>query len=218
MRVFSLGWFADVPEGAPIGARVYEASGTSRGVLVSEGWIVSSGPGMRWHDVPVAADLAAGAAYDLEIDIGDVIEWPFWWDTPGLPYEPYGVIRVVDGEQGGDASNVALIHMRFNGCDQSATGVADPGPARSPRLHLALPYPNPVSGVSTVDYLVDQDGPVTIAVYDVTGRLVKTLLQGTRPGGPGQTRLDAADMPAGVYFVRMSTDLKSVSRKITVVR
>lgn len=218
MRVFSLGWFADVAEGDSIGARVYEASGTSRGVLISEGWIVSSGPGMRWHDVPVTADLTAGADYDFEIDIGDVVEWPYWWDIPGLPYEPYGVIRVVDGEQGGDAGNAVLIHMRFNGCDESATGIADPGPAQTPRFHLALPYPNPVSGVSTVDYIIDQDGPVTIAVYDVAGRLVKTLLRETRRGGPGQTRLDAADMPAGVYFVRMSTDVKSVSRKITVVR
>jgi len=216
-RLFSLGWWADVPAGAVIGARVYEAAGTTRGALISEGFIESSGGGMRWHDIPVTAELGAGAGYDFEIDIGVVNQWAYWYDT-GQPYEPYGVIRVVEGEQGGNPSNVYLINMRMNACNTSATGIVDNGPARPPQFHLALPYPNPVSGVSTVDYRIDQGGPVTIAVYDVKGRLVRTLLQTTRPAGPGRTRLDAADMPAGVYFVRLSTEVKSVSRKITVVR
>ena len=55
-------------------------------------------------------------------------------------------------------------------------------------------------------------------MYDVAGRRVAVLLSGeTRPEGPGLVELNASDLAAGVYFVKMKSRMKSVSRKITVV-
>jgi hypothetical protein len=44
------------------------------------------------------------------------------------------------------------------------------------------PAPNPVSGLSRLDFSLDTEEPVSIRVYDVSGRLVTTVLDGTING------------------------------------
>ena len=219
-EMYSIGWMADVPEGQPIGVQVYEATGVTRGALISEGYIVSSGPGMRWHDVPVAVSLEAGAEYDFSVDIPGVMnEWLWWWDSSGLPYDAYGVIRVRDGEASGAAGNGALLHIRMNACDAAATAVADDTGTRPPQFYLANPYPNPVSGISTIRFSLDEPATVNVTVYDVKGRRVATLADGEKmPAGSSTLSLNSREFASGIYFVKLSTPSASLTRKITVVR
>ena len=218
-EVYSLGWMADVPAGAVIGMNIYEATGTTRGALISSGEILSSGSGLRWHDVPVAASLVAGQDYDFEINITQVDRWDYWSDlNGGMPYTAYGVIQVRDSESGGVATNWALPQMRINLCNVTATPVLS-GPTNVPKFTLAAPYPNPVSSTATLDFSLDRAEPVTINVYDVAGRRVATILNSQNRGvGPGSVQFDAKDFASGVYFLKMQTPTKSVSRKITVLK
>jgi hypothetical protein len=214
-EVYSVGWFADVPAGAVVGARVYQATGTARGALISEGTVLSPGSGLRWHDVPVAASLSADGEYDIEIDIGQVDEWHTWNDF-SLPFDAYGVMRVRDGEQGGSATNFWLVHMRYNGCNETATAVADGGPQRVP-MFLATPAPNPISSTAKIRFGLEEDAAVTMAVYDVKGRRVATILDGERrPMGEHTVEMSAHELPSGVYFIKLSTRMKSMSRKVVV--
>ena len=221
-NVYSIGWYADIPEDEIIGARVYEANGTTRGALISAGTIRSSGAGSRWHDIPVTAELEAWQDYDLEIEINGVNSFDYWLDFTGMPYDAGGLMRVYDGEQGGDAANALVLHMRVNSCVTGATGTGiDDDPVQPPRFTLGAPYPNPVHGEAVIPFSLDRTEAISIAVYDVLGRRVATLVDGaTNPAGPATARLDTSRLPAGVYFVKMSalSSGKSVSRKITVVR
>lgn len=216
-QVFSLGWLADIPEGETIGARVYEATGITRGALIAVGSITSASAGERWHDIPVSAALAAGQDYDLEIEINGVNSYKYWLENNGMPFS-VGGIQVRDSETGGDASNMALAHFRVNACGLIPTGVGD-GPTTPPPFALLAPYPNPVAGMARIGFSLDRGEPVTVAVYDVRGRHVKTLLDGVhRHAGIWQLDLPARELSAGVYFVRLSSASRSVSRKIVVVR
>jgi hypothetical protein len=218
LNAWALGWFADVPPGSTITARVYGASGTTRSNLISEGTITSMSEGMRWHQVPVSAELAAGADFDVEIQANDSNLWRWWSDETGMPMSRNGVITIRDGEVAGNASIVGLIEMRLWACNTTATAIGDQ-PVRPPRFFVSAPYPNPTSGRSILDYSLDRAGTVAIIVYDVAGRRVGTVLENTwKPAGPGKVTLNTAGLPAGVYFVQMRMPAQSVSRKITVVR
>jgi hypothetical protein len=214
-QVYGLGWMADVPSGLPITARVYEAVGNVRGALISEGTIYSSGDGMRYHDVPVAAELLAGTDYDIAIAWTSVTTWRWWSDTFGLPYTSYGVIQVRNGEAAGNAGNTALIHMDIYACDEVLTPVDDDPPQRTP-LFLAVPAPNPISTSARLDFALEEEGPVNISVYDVAGRRVTTLLEGQRPKGWNSVDIDASKMASGVYFIKMTSKTASLSRKFVV--
>jgi hypothetical protein len=214
-EIYGLGWMADVPEGEAITARVYEAVGNVRGALISEGTAYSTGDGMRFHDIPVAATLGAADDYDFEIEFDFVTEWRWWDDMVGMPYTSYGVLTVRTGESFGDPDNFALLHIRMHACGELLTPVDRDDPARTP-MFLATPAPNPVSAMSRLDFALEEDGPVSIVVYDVAGRRVTTLLDGQRPKGWHSVELDSGTLASGVYFLKMQTKMKSVSRKFVI--
>src|SRR5262245_30381104 len=98
-----------------------------------------------------------------------------------------------------------------------AGGVALAGPAFDFALGSALP--NPTTGAVAFSFTMAHEGPATIRVYDVAGRLVKTLLEGTAATGPHELTWDATDdrgrrVGAGVYFYRMDAGSWRSQRKV----
>ncbi|MBE0433774.1 T9SS type A sorting domain-containing protein [candidate division WOR-3 bacterium] len=84
-------------------------------------------------------------------------------------------------------------------------------------------YPNPFRHSSTMSYQLVQSTRVSLLVYDVSGRLVKSLTDGlqepgyytvTWPGRDDQGR----KVPAGVYFIRFDTDDASQVEKTVLLR
>jgi hypothetical protein len=109
-------------------------------------------------------------------------------------------------------------------------GEVGPNGARSAALvatpvwHFALgaARPNPSLGNVTIEYTLAQQIPVSIRVYDVAGRLVKTLVSGTGPPGPHEITWNSADdhgrkVAAGVYFYRMDAGAWRSQRKIVFI-
>ena len=101
------------------------------------------------------------------------------------------------------------------------------GPADLPHtLALAPPAPNPARGGARLWYDVPADragGVLELAVFDLSGRRVRTLQNGrAEPGRHSATwdLRDAAGVPAhaGVYFARLSLGSEARSRKLVVVR
>lgn len=219
--LFSVGWRADVVAGETVTARIYAANGTTRGALLAQGSVVVPCDGMRWHDIPLTFELEVGQDYDIEIDIPDINEWHWWNDalSPPTPYNAYGLFYIVSAEQGGNAVNVALTQIQLCTCAADGTSAVPDGPTVTPRFALHAPYPNPVSALSRIGFSLDEAGPVSVTVYDVAGRRVAILIDGeARAAGESFVDLDSRSLAAGVYFVKMQTSTKSVSRKITVVR
>ena len=217
-EIYSLGWRADIVPGQTLTIRVYEASGTSRGSLIAQGSVVVTSEGMMWHDVPITVSLEAGNDYDFEVDIPDINLWRAWLDHSGLPYQPYGVVEVLNGEQGGDPANSYLIHMRMFACDPVMTGVVDLPDEKVP-FYLAPVSPNPVSGIAQVRYSLDEGGEISMKMYDVSGRLVATLIDGeSQPAGTGLFEFDASRYATGVYFLRIELNSRMLSRKMLIMR
>lgn len=86
-------------------------------------------------------------------------------------------------------------------------------------LRLEAPAPNPVWGEATVRFGAKEAQNIEVAMYDVLGRRMKTLFQGSPPTGQMQrVRLRAVDLPAGTYFLRLEAGGQTRTRRITVLR
>jgi hypothetical protein len=88
---------------------------------------------------------------------------------------------------------------------------------------LELRGPNPSMESVTVSYHVLRTGNVRLAVYDVAGRRLATLKNGMMERGSYRVRWDCVDdsggpVPAGLYFVRFTSDGESAVRKVLVIR
>ena len=84
--------------------------------------------------------------------------------------------------------------------------------------------PNPFGSATSIDYAVPAGGAdVRLSVYDVSGRLVRTLVNEPRPAGRHTATWDGRDRggqraAAGVYFYRMQARDFSQVRKVTLLK
>ncbi len=105
--------------------------------------------------------------------------------------------------------------------DQHEThvGVTD-GPPVPYRTALRLAGPNPATGPVRFGYELASSAPARIDIYDGTGRLTRTLLEGQRPAGRYSATWDRKGnhgntVSAGTYFCRLSGG--NASRTIRLV-
>ena len=83
--------------------------------------------------------------------------------------------------------------------------------------------PNPMNGRTRIDYQVKANGNVKLAMYSLSGRLVKTLVNGTKKAGVYKTEWNGRDnkgnkVVAGIYICKLVNGGKMISKKITVIR
>src|SRR5690606_6670133 len=79
-------------------------------------------------------------------------------------------------------------------------------------------YPNPVRDRATVAFALAAPGLVRLAVHDVLGRRVRTLVEGPLAAGTHTASLDAAGLPNGVYLVVLEAEGQRETRKVVLVR
>lgn len=93
-------------------------------------------------------------------------------------------------------------------------------PARA-RLHPATP--NPSSGGSLLAFDLAERADVRLQIFDASGRLVRTLVEGSRSPGANGVRWDGRSdvgraLPPGTYVARLATPDGILGVKLTVVR
>jgi uncharacterized repeat protein (TIGR01451 family) len=79
-------------------------------------------------------------------------------------------------------------------------------------------YPNPFNPITQVQFDVLRRSNVVIQVYDITGRLIETLVNGEQNAGTHVVSWNASRYASGMYLVRMQTDTGVATRKITLIK
>ena len=77
-------------------------------------------------------------------------------------------------------------------------------PVIAESFSLGQNFPNPFNPSTTIKYSIKFDSYVTLRIYDVTGKLVRTLIDGNIPAGNKQFIFDGKDLPSGVYFYNLN--------------
>jgi len=78
-------------------------------------------------------------------------------------------------------------------------------------------YPNPARSQAAIRFAVPERQDVRIALYDMLGRRVQTVVD-TDAAGRTEAQLDVSDLASGTYFLRMQTDGFADTQRLTVVR
>ena len=78
-------------------------------------------------------------------------------------------------------------------------------------------YPNPFNPTTTISFSLEKAADVTLSVYNVKGRLVETLIEGTLSPNSYNQVWNAEDSASGIYFYRLSVDGKEIDTKRMVL-
>jgi len=67
-------------------------------------------------------------------------------------------------------------------------------------------YPNPFNPVTTIPFEIADNENVTLTIFNVEGKIVATLVDGTQSAGKHSAVWKTNDVPSGVYFCRLKAD------------
>jgi type IX secretion system substrate protein len=88
-----------------------------------------------------------------------------------------------------------------------------------PAVVLSPIRPNPFGVDATISYVLPVTAPVSLAVYDLQGRRVETLLdRQVQSAGPHQVQVNARHLRIGCYFLRLEAGRAVRTQKAVVVR
>ncbi len=93
----------------------------------------------------------------------------------------------------------------------------------SDRVLLSQNYPNPFNPVTTIRFSLARKGDVELVIYDVKVSKIKTLLKRRLEAGRHTISWDGRNeggkpVASGVYFYRLDTNDKAISRKMVLLK
>jgi len=83
---------------------------------------------------------------------------------------------------------------------------------------LGQNYPNPFNPETVIPFSLKKEAKVTLAVYDLTGRKVKTLVNSVYPAGNHKVTFKADGIGSGVYFYRLTVDKQSMVKTMVITK
>ena len=79
-------------------------------------------------------------------------------------------------------------------------------------------YPNPFNPSTKIKFQIPEGGLVRLVIYDMTGREIKTLVNGTLSRGEYTFDFIADNLPSGVYFYALTTKNYHETKKMVLLK
>lgn len=98
-----------------------------------------------------------------------------------------------------DTSMNHLVTIGASAVEEQISGIPS-------EYNLSQNYPNPFNPSTSFIYSMKQSGDVQISLYDVSGKEVKSLVNGYRAAGNYVINFNAAELASGIYYYRIITN------------
>jgi len=98
----------------------------------------------------------------------------------------------------------------------SATAVKESKNVVAANFTLAQNYPNPFNPVTTIGYALPNAENVNLAIYDVTGKHVATLVNEYQTAGVYSAQWNATGLASGIYFYKLQAGSYSETKKLVL--
>ena len=79
-------------------------------------------------------------------------------------------------------------------------------------------YPNPFNPTTVIAYELPKEGSVSLKVFDVLGREIRTLEMGRQTAGLHSVNFNAEELPSGVYFYRLQAGSFGETKKMVILK
>lgn len=136
-----------------------------------------------------SAGLMVGYSADLPSGDGCIAAWT----ANSLPYR----------------ANVCLLNFPI-GIGNINTGIPN-------KFNLSQNYPNPFNPNTKIDYSIPKKGFVSLKIFDILGREIKTLVNENKTVGNYSIDFNGTEFPSGVYFYKLTcNDFTDVKKMILI--
>ncbi|MCF7808122.1 MAG: T9SS type A sorting domain-containing protein [Candidatus Marinimicrobia bacterium] len=114
--------------------------------------------------------------------------------------------------------NIFQLLVAYDDDVLNATSVDGGENVRPLSFGLNPAYPNPFNPSTTISWRMDQHGDYSLTVFDVMGREIEQLAQGTADAGSYSMNWDASHLSSGVYFLQLKSATGSSMQKVMLLK
>lgn len=115
--------------------------------------------------------------------------------------------------------NYRLKQIDFNGNYEYFELVNDVTVGVPEKFELVQNYPNPFNPSTSISFSIPVDSKVNLSVYDISGRLVSTLINNEFKSANYYTvSFNASSLSSGTYFYRIQTDKNVDTKKMLLIK
>jgi len=131
-----------------------------------------------------------------------------------------------DGDDGTiNCSEVAIWDVALTAGEALALGDATTSISGIPDKEIAdnqtaleQNYPNPFSNSTTFNYKIQKTGNVTFRILDLVGNEIEVINEGTKSIGSYSLELKSKNLRNGIYFLQMTTNKHTSTRRMVIMR
>lgn len=76
-------------------------------------------------------------------------------------------------------------------------------------------YPNPTSDITNISFNVPETGNIVLSLFDISGKLIKTIYERTQANGNFEYQLDMSAYRNGIYLLTLKTNKRNYTQKIS---
>ncbi len=172
----------------------------------------------QWHDTFYPSFSESNdinemkKATTLEVDkiTGDVWMIVFAWDENQqyLAFRKYdkngNIISTVDNNQGDFMKEEQTDNL--NSQEQQSS------------FSLSQNYPNPFNPTTNLEFSISELGFVTLKIYDMTGKEIRTLVNEVKPAGRYSVVFDGSNLSSGIYYYKLESGAFSQVKRMILVK
>ena len=146
-----------------------------------------------------------------EIEIEPESEDTTWvWFEPGRAGEYEAVLRIESDDPDEDTLEIPIFGVSL--------GIADDRTTLPAEFAIVGVHPNPFNSRTTISYKLPAASHVSLALFDLSGRRVRTLIESDLRPGFHNAALSADNLTSGVYVVRLEAAGGVLSEKVILMR
>jgi len=143
-------------------------------------------------------------------------EYAYWGFVGDYPWNVTDSDQFPFVKQGGDAGSISEDGWICGG--ELFPGEASAAEQQPKEFALHGAFPNPFNPITAISYQLSADSHVDLKVYDISGRLVTTLVDGWREAGMHEVIFDGSDLPTGIYLVRLRAGDFAAVQKMALLK
>jgi hypothetical protein len=118
----------------------------------------------------------------------------------------------------GAGSNGTPVHKRTITLNVNPVGLTGNEKEIPKDYSLLQNYPNPFNPTTNIRFDLPKAGDVKLFVYDITGKVVSTIVNGNVDAGRHNITFNAENLSSGIYFYKLETESFADVKKMMIIK
>jgi len=161
-----------------------------------------------------------GYCCGYDMDISKTTNGGVSWQSDDIPgIDIVGILESIETTINSDeTADVYAVGVKGIILKKSGISSVQPDGTNIRTFLLSQNFPNPFNPSTKIEYQVPEMSSVSIKIYDLLGKEIKTLINEEKPAGNYEVEFDGTGLPSGIYFYQLKAGGYVETKKMVLLR